>query len=180
MLFRSGIAHWRKKYDREEYPRYRPGQVREIADNVLLYQRADGGWPCNLDPTRILEEKERRAIAAEKGKRDASFDNRNSYTQTEYLARAFGRTGDERCRDGCRRGLEYILAAQYDNGGFPHSWPKPGGYYPHVTIVDDVMVGVLATLRRAAAGAEPFGFLDRKSTRLNSSHSSVSRMPSSA
>ena len=40
--------------------------------------------------------------------------------------------------------------------------------------------GVLFSTRRGGVSEGPFASLDRKSTRLNSSHSLLSRMPSSA
>ncbi len=39
----------------DDYPRYAPDQVARIADNILLYQRSDGGWIENQDPARILD-----------------------------------------------------------------------------------------------------------------------------
>lgn len=158
--FRDGIEHWRKKQDGEDYPRLKPSQVREIADNLLLYQRANGGWPKDLDILRILTEDERAEIRAAKSREDTSFDNRNTYTQVEYLARAFGRTHDEQYREGSLRGLEFVLAAMYPNGGWPHSFPSKRDYYPRITIVDDVMVGVLNLLRQVSEKQAHFHFVD--------------------
>ena len=41
-----------------------------------------------------------------------SFDNRNIYTQLDYLATAWAITGDARYRDGSLRGLQFTLAQQ--------------------------------------------------------------------
>lgn len=158
--FADGIKHWRDRNAATEYPRYRPEQIVEIAENVLLYQRANGGWPANQDPTRILEEEERKRISSQRNATDTSFDNRCTYTQVEYLAGVYAQTGDVRHREACLRGLDFILAAQYPSGGWPHSHPDASGYRAHVTIADDVMDGILGTLRRAASGAGPFAFLD--------------------
>ena len=53
-----------------------------------------------------------------------------------------------------------MLAAQYANGGWPHTYPSKKKYYPHITIVDDVMTGVLRTLRPIAAGTAPYTSVD--------------------
>lgn len=158
--FDDAVHHWQNVHGRD-YPRYAPGQIREIADNLLRYQRADGGWPVNHDPLRILDAAERAQLAQEQAQRGGSFDNRNVYTQVEYLAAAFARTGDTRYRDAARRGLDFILARQIGRcGGWPHSVPARESYHPLITFADDVTSGVLATLRRAMAGDRAFAFLD--------------------
>ncbi len=50
--FRSCISHWRDLRDETRFikvekdqPSYRPEQVREIVENILLFQRENGGWP---------------------------------------------------------------------------------------------------------------------------------------
>jgi len=160
--FRDGINHWKNGHDADGYPSYRPEQTVEIADNILRYQRANGGWPPNIDPLRILSEREIRELDDSRSADDTSFDNRATYPEVVYLAEAFTRTGDERYRQAAIRGLEFILSAQYEHGGFPHSFPRKDGYRPYVTIVDDVMVGVLGTLRRASSGDRPFEWVDVK------------------
>ena len=158
--FRDGIAHWRNGRDRQEYPRYKPEQTREIADNILLYQRANGGWRQNEDPCRILYDQDRLQLEAEREQQDTSFDNRATYPQIAYLAFAYRQLNDPRYRDAAVRGLRFVLQAQYANGGFPHSYPSKQNYRPHITIVDDVMVGVLTLLRDTASRRPPMDFLD--------------------
>ncbi len=68
-------------------------------------------------------------------------------------------TGDQRFRDGAIRGLEFVLSAESPAGGWPHSFPRTGAYYRHITFMDDVTIGVLQVLRDAAHGAEPLAFL---------------------
>jgi hypothetical protein len=55
--FGDGIRHWKNGHNVEKYAAYEPAQVRQIADNLLLYQRASGGWPPNIDPLRVLSER---------------------------------------------------------------------------------------------------------------------------
>jgi PelA/Pel-15E family pectate lyase len=60
------------------------------------------------------------------------------------------------------RGLDYLFAAQHENGGWPMVFPLKGGYYDHITFNDGSMVGVIRLLRDTARGQKPFGFFDRK------------------
>ena len=35
-------------------PKYKESEITKIADNILLYQRNNGGWPKNYDVQAIL------------------------------------------------------------------------------------------------------------------------------
>lgn len=160
--FRDGAHHYQDGSGATQYVQYGGEEVGKIADNILLYQRANGGWASNWDPQRVLSDEERAAVAADREKEDTTFDNRATYPQIEYLAGAFNTTGDARYRDAALRGLEFMFAAQDPSGGFPHSWPSKANYRPYITFMDDVTAGALTTLRKVAAGAEPFGFADKR------------------
>src|SRR6476660_5896902 len=70
--FRDGMRHWKNGQGVDGYASYQPEQFREIADNLLLYQRAGGGWPPNFDPLRVLTEDEKRELAAQREREDTS------------------------------------------------------------------------------------------------------------
>ena len=107
--FEDAIHHWRNVHG-DAYPRHAPDEVANIADNILRYQRIDGGWIENQDPARILDDAERARFDIEARKSGGSFDNRNIYTQLDYLATAYAITGDTRYRDGSLRGIAFTLA----------------------------------------------------------------------
>jgi len=158
--FSDGIKHWQDRHGKD-YARYQPQQVTGIADNLLLYQRDNGGWIENRDPARILDATEKTAIVAEKAQATGSFDNRNIYSQIEYLYAAFGQTRNAAYRDAAARGLDYALAQQITScGGWPHTVPGTASYHGYITIADEVTSGMLGLLRKIAAGADPFGQVD--------------------
>ena len=158
--FSDGIKHWQDRHGKD-YARYQPQQITGIADNLLLYQRDNGGWIENRDPARILDAAEKAALAAEKSQARSSFDNRNIYSQIEYLAAAFGQTGKATYRDAAARGLDYALAQQIAScGGWPHTVPGTASYHGYITIADEVTSGLLRLLRKISAGAGPFGYVD--------------------
>ena len=157
--FADGVNHYRNGSGRTDYGRYSKDQIPQIAGNILLYQRANGGWAPNWDPLRVLTDEEKTQLTADKQKTDSSFDNRATYPQIEFLAHAFNKTGNTEYRDAALRGIEFILAAQTQCGGWPHSYPRTDNYRPLITFMDDVTAGVLTTLRDAAAAREPFSFL---------------------
>ena len=158
--FNDGIKHWQDRHG-TDYARYQPQQVTGIADNLLLYQRDNGAWIENRDPARILDAAEKAALVAEKAQAAGSFDNRNIYSQIEYLAAAFEQTRRVAYREAAARGLDYALAQQIAGcGGWPHTVPGTSSYHRYITIADEVTSGMLRLLRKVSAGADPFGYVD--------------------
>ena len=158
--FEDAIHHWRNVHG-DTYPRHAPEQVAQIADNILRYQRMDGGWIENQDPARILDDAEKARVDAEARKSGGSFDNRNIYTQLDYLATAYAIIGDARYRDGSLKGLAFTLEQQIPGcGGWPHTVPATQPYHPHITIADDVTAGVLGTLRKVVSDTRRYAFVD--------------------
>ena len=165
--FNDAAHHWRAIKEPERVmqmlpnqPSYEPIQVREIAANILLFQRGNGGWPKDYDMLAVLTEEQKKALRDSHERADTTFDNHTTHTQVDYLARAFTQLGDAAYRAAGERGFDFILAAQYANGGFPQKWPDPKGIGAHITFNDGVMVGILEVLRAAAEGAPHFAWLD--------------------
>lgn len=158
--FSDAINHWYNKTNRRVAPLYELNDTQAIADNILLYQRSNGGWPENVHPLRVLTPEEEIQVRANKAKVDPSFDNRNIYPQIRYLSHAYQRTGDERYKRAALNGLRYTLDVQYDNGGWPHSPARADRPYGnHITFADEVMPGVLTFLRQVAKAEPPFDYV---------------------
>lgn len=158
--FADAIKHWNDRTGETDAAHYALTQIPQIADNILRYQRADGGWPSNKHPTRILSAAEQKDLAAQQHLTDASFDNRNIYPQINYLARAYQQTGDSRYRDGALRGIDYILKNQYKNGGWPHTpASSKADYHHHMTFADDGLTGLLKFLRHVKEYQSLFNFV---------------------
>ncbi|MEX0649312.1 MAG: pectate lyase [Balneolaceae bacterium] len=135
-----------------------------IADNVLLYQYESGGWPKNIDMAQVLSEADKDSIRNEQTAggtlSNTTIDNGATYTQMRFLARTYNATGDERYREGFLRGIDYLLDAQYDNGGWPQYYPIREGYYERITFNDNAMIGVMRLLRNVAERNTLYDFLD--------------------
>nr|MDA3880626.1 pectate lyase [Prolixibacteraceae bacterium] len=132
-----------------------------IADNVLLYQKNNGGWNKNIDMANVLTDKGKNELRAEKSQIvGATIDNRATHTQMRYLARVYNQTKIDRFKIGFFKGLDYLLEAQYDNGGWPQYYPLREGYYTHITFNDGAMIGVMSLLRDIERGEEDYRFID--------------------
>lgn len=140
--------------------RYAPSEVRAIADNILLFQKSNGGWPRNYDMLAVLTDEQRRRVEASRRETNTTFDNGATYTHVEYLARASALTNNARYREASLRGIEFILSAQYDNGGWPQFFPDTGGYRKYITFNDGAMIGVMRVLQQVVEGQPHFAFVD--------------------
>ncbi|MBX2990843.1 MAG: pectate lyase [Bacteroidetes bacterium] len=141
-------------------PRYLSSEIAKIADNVLLFQKSNGGWPKNYDMRAILTDEQREAVEKSRNETNTTFDNGATYTQVEYLAKVFSLTQNDRYKDGCLRGIDFILTAQYDNGGWPQFHPDTRGYRKYITFNDGAMIGVMNLLREIVNHEPEYAFVD--------------------
>jgi PelA/Pel-15E family pectate lyase len=143
---------------------YAGAEAARVADNLLVYQREVGGWPKNIDMAAPLDEKRRAELLKQKGEvgkeTSATIDNGATYTQLEYLARVYTAQKHERHRESFLKGLDYLLAAQYENGGWPQYFPLRKGYYSLITYNDNAMASVLELLRDVARKEPAYAFVD--------------------
>ncbi len=139
---------------------YGSAEALRIADNLLLYQRNSGGWPKNIDMAKPLDAKDLADLAREAKEQDSTIDNGATYTQLSFLARVYTAAPQERHRQSFLKGLDYLLKAQYPNGGWPQFYPLRDGYYKHITFNDNAMINVMKLLRDVAAAKPAYTFVD--------------------
>ena len=144
-------------------PRYLPNQIKEIADNMLLFQKENGGWPKNYDMFATLSPAQREQVVAHKKDQNTTFDNGSTYTQIRALAIAYGNVKDNRYKEGAIKGLEFIIKAQYKNGGWPQFYPLENKYSKEITYNDGAMMGIVKLLNEIVVAKDPlFSFIQGK------------------
>ncbi len=165
--FYDSAHHWYDIQDEDHVidplrsrKRYSPVEVRKIAENILLYQKDNGGWPKNYDMLAVLTSGQKRALIASRNLTNTTFDNGATYSQIEYLAKAYAVTGETRFRDASLKGMEFILRAQYPNGGWPQFYPLRKGYSSYITFNDDAMVGAMRVLKGIVDNKPWYSFVD--------------------
>jgi len=156
---------------------YRSDEARHIGDVIVSFQTAAGGWSKNLDmdgPARMRGQSYATANLAPVSSGPGDFDEAadeswhyvgtldNDATNTElhFLAELSaalpGHEGDA-YRASFLRGLEYLLQAQFPNGGWPQVWPLEGGYHDAITFNDDAVTESAEILTLAAKGERVAG-----------------------
>ena len=139
---------------------YGSTEAARIADNLIVYQRESGGWPKNIDMAVVLDKSQRADIEKEKGSTDPTIDNGATYSQMIFLARVFTLKQLPAYKESFLRGVDYLLRAQYPNGGWPQYYPIRRGYYQHITFNDDAMIGVMRLLRDVGSKQRDYIFVD--------------------
>ncbi|MDN3669343.1 pectate lyase [Echinicola jeungdonensis] len=139
---------------------YGSQEAQRIADNVLLYQNHNGGWVKNIDMAAELSESDKKDLAKEKSNQiGTTIDNGATHTQMRYLAKVFDETKNDKYKEAFLDGLDYLLEAQYENGGWPQFYPIREGYYEHITYNDGAMIGVMQLLKDVAKKKPPYDFV---------------------
>jgi PelA/Pel-15E family pectate lyase len=157
---------------------YGGAEARRIADIVVSFQTPAGGWSKNLDmslharaPGEAFAPDNRSRIL---GAADfdtphntnwnyvGTFDNDATMTELRYLGKVITAVDPDRSgsyRKAFQRGIDYIVAAQYPNGGWPQVWPLEGGYHDTITFNDDAVINLLNLLRDVSRGTSEFAFV---------------------
>ncbi|MES2371458.1 MAG: pectate lyase [Bacteroidota bacterium] len=167
--FRDAAHHWYDIKDktntinpRPGRPVYRATEISAIADNILLYQKTNGGWPKNYDMQAILAHDQKDSLLKAKTELHTTFDNGSTYAQVAYLARAYTATKKEAYKTAAVKGLDYILAAQYTNGGWPQYYPLENNYSRYITFNDDAYIGIMEVLKDIVDGKPAYSFLEKE------------------
>jgi PelA/Pel-15E family pectate lyase len=156
---------------------YGSAEARRIADIVVSFQTPAGGWSKNINLTdharRPGESFAPNNLSAHLGPGDfdtphdpkwnyvGTLDNDATTTELQFLARvaAAAAKDGEAYRVSILHGLEYLLAAQFPNGGWPQVWPLEGGYHDAITFNDGAVTETLELLQEVAGGNDRFAFV---------------------
>lgn len=131
---------------------YKSDEAKTLASNLLSWQAPEGGWPKNIDT----------GAAPYKGDPPtlhSTFDNGATTFELRYLAKMFDATKDATYKDAFDKGLDHILKAQYDNGGWPQYYPLGKDYSHYITFNDGAMARLMFFLRDVAKDDATFGFV---------------------
>mgnify|MGYP000150340451 CR=1 FL=1 len=149
----SVAAEGPRDYLRRDGAWFKSAEAKTIAAHVLSHQSDLGGWPKNTDTAK-------KPFTGDRSQIKPTFDNGATTDELRFLARIWQAGREEHCRQAFERGYDYILKAQYPNGGWPQYYPPPEkSYHRHITFNDGAMVRLLEFLRETWT-APAYDFLD--------------------
>jgi PelA/Pel-15E family pectate lyase len=155
---------------------YGGAEALRIADAIVSFQTPAGGWSKNLNMADHARRKGE-AFAPDSLSRFPSpadfdtpsdphwnyvgtLDNDATTTELQFLARVIDVTKQNAgYRASFLRGLGYLFAAQFPNGGWPQVWPLEGGYHDAITYNDGAMTETMELLQDVAARKGVFRFV---------------------
>ncbi|MDO3694333.1 pectate lyase [Wenyingzhuangia sp. chi5] len=139
---------WQKITRMDDGEWFASDEAKAVAENVLLYQREIGGWPKNIQMQKPLSTEEKQELQALKSTgKGATTDNGATIQEMVFLSKMYRQTKNETYKKAFLKGVDYVLEAQYDNGGWPQFYPLKKGYYTHITYNDNSMVNIMELLK---------------------------------
>lgn len=136
-----------------------------VARNILSFQTPSGGWGKNVNrdaPPRAPGEAWVDVSEAAGWDYVGTIDNDATTTELRFLARVQARfpgaEGDA-YRAAFEKGVRYLLAAQFPNGGWPQVYPLQGGYHDALTYNDGAVSDVAMLMLAVAARQGDYGFV---------------------
>lgn len=154
---------WKKVATQMPAAWYGSADAQKVAETVLFCQQEIGGWAKNKPYHHPLSAKDSAAMIANKNGIAATIDNGATTMEMIFLANVYQQVKDPRYAAAFEKGLDYLLKAQYPNGGWPQFFPFRTGnsvsYASHITYNDNAMVNVLQLLRAVLASAAPYSAL---------------------
>lgn len=165
---------------------YASADAQRIADNVVSFQTPAGGWGKNLDMSkgprqpgekygpdnlsRFLSPDDFDNPKEPTWNYIGTIDNDATITQIEFLAKVISALGVDKTAAGniakyrasFLRGIDYLLAAQFPNGGWPQVYPLEGGYHDAITYNDGAMTQVMDIMHHVAEGTGEYAFAPKE------------------
>ena len=145
-------------------PWFTGDEAKQLADAVLSYQTPSGGWSKHIGFSRGPRQPGMQWTAQNEPGQPAhyvaTFDNGSTTSEMDLLAGVWLAAKRADCKAGFLKGLNFIFAAQYPNGGWPQVYPLEGKYHDDVTFNDDAMTHVLELLQGITSNEPCYAFLN--------------------
>ena len=139
-------------------------EAKTLADIILSYQTPSGGWSKHTGYSSGPRKPGMQWTSQSDPGKDphylGTFDNGSTTNQITLLSKVWLATKREDCATAVAKGLNYILAAQYPNGGWPQVYPIEGGYHDDITLNDDALTHILTLLQAISSKDPAYAFLD--------------------
>lgn len=148
---------------------YEGAEARHVADTIVSFQTPAGGWSKNQNragPARLPGQRygnDAETMVQDPANFDApndqfwtfvgTLDNDATTEEMRFLTRvSTALPGEDGApyRESIVKGVRYLLAAQYPNGGWPQNWPLEGGFHDGITFNDNAVARAAMLLQEVA------------------------------
>lgn len=150
--------------DEDDRAWYAGDEAARLADAIITFQTPSGGWSKHTGyskgPRRPGMQWTSQSDPGKSPHYQATFDNAATIREIQFLAAVWEATRRDDCRSAALRGLDFILDAQFPNGGWPQVFPLEGGYHDNITFNDNAMTNVLSVVQAAAGETPRYAFVD--------------------
>ncbi len=135
---------------------WKTDEARVVVDRILSYQLPSGGWPKNY-----TLDKDKSPDSKLEWDGMATIDNGATYVEMRLLALSYNATQREDVKQAFLRGIDFLIANQYPNGGWAQRFPPPNDNYGRaITFNDNAMTGVMRILQDIADDVAGYEFVD--------------------
>ena len=141
---------------------FKSNEGQTILANIVGWQNEDGGWYKHYDvehPRPNPLPTDPQWFGGQGWTASSTIDNAATYSELRALARAIRLADKPEYHKAFDRGLDYLIASQYPNGGFPQRFKLPNNYGRMITFNDDAMTNVMKLMQDIAAGDSDFAFV---------------------
>lgn len=139
--FLKNFYWWETDISKKPDSWYRSEEGRKMAENILSWQYNGGGWPLmNTADQPFSGDTSKTGPWGRKAALIKATTN-----EIRFLARAYSATEEERYRAAIIGGLDFIIEAQHESGGWPHSYPYRMTDYSHYATFNDDEIPDLMT-----------------------------------
>lgn len=121
-----------------------------VANAIVKYQLADGGWRKEWANPEVTGSWAKSTI-----------DNDGTTSEIYILAKVYNETHKKKYKTACLKGIDLLIDAQYDNGGWAQVFDDTGTYHAHITYNDHAMEHVMTLLMQVADMSGDFSFVGK-------------------
>lgn len=117
------------------------------SESILIWQRNNGGWgkavPDLNDYNLVQTDAQKATALSTKNNTDTTIDNGHVTTELRWLLADYKTTKNPNYLAAAEKAIDFLLLAQYDNGGWPQYYPDKSSYRHQITYNDDAIVKVM-------------------------------------
>ncbi|MCB0838895.1 MAG: pectate lyase, partial [Bacteroidetes bacterium] len=149
---------WEKEISKKVPSWYRSEEGRQMAENILSWQDNGTGWPLMNTVREPFTGDSTKA--GPWGMKAALV--KATVNEIRFLARAYKAAEEDRYLTALMGGLNFILNAQLESGGWPQTYPHRKSNYSHYATYNDDVIPDLMTFLTEVLSSSDFSFIDPK------------------